>query len=152
MRAISVRQPWAWAILHGKDVENRSRPWPLGEYALHASKLPHSKREVVPDWFVDDWESCEDMAAEAGLDWRRSVIGPLTYRHMLAMSGAIIGTMRVTACVTEHPSPFFCGPFGLVLANVRPIVPIPCKGSLGAWVVPEDIEAAVRRAAGASHD
>jgi hypothetical protein len=40
MRVLTVRQPWAWAILHGgKDVENRVRS--LGPYrgpvAIHAS-------------------------------------------------------------------------------------------------------------------
>jgi hypothetical protein len=26
MRALTVRQPWAWAIVHGgKDIENRTR-------------------------------------------------------------------------------------------------------------------------------
>ena len=45
-KALSVRQPWAWAILHaGKDVENRSaaalrhmRIEPFSSIALHASK------------------------------------------------------------------------------------------------------------------
>jgi len=39
MRALSIRQPWAWAILHGKDVENRT--WVTrvtGEFLIHASK------------------------------------------------------------------------------------------------------------------
>ena len=44
MRAISVRMPWAWWILHGKDIENRSRAWPLGEYALHASEMEVRRR------------------------------------------------------------------------------------------------------------
>jgi hypothetical protein len=39
MKAISIRAPWAWAILHaGKDVENRT--WPTnvrGTVAIHAS-------------------------------------------------------------------------------------------------------------------
>lgn len=29
MPAVSVRQPWAWLLLHDKDVENRS--WALPE-------------------------------------------------------------------------------------------------------------------------
>lgn len=43
-RAISVRQPWAWALIHGgKDVENRGRrdPWfgAIGERVwVHAAK------------------------------------------------------------------------------------------------------------------
>ena len=39
MLALTVRQPWAWAIIHaGKDVENRS--WPTeyrGPLAIHAA-------------------------------------------------------------------------------------------------------------------
>ena len=39
MKALSVRAPWWWAILHGKPVENRD--WQTnyrGEVLLHASK------------------------------------------------------------------------------------------------------------------
>lgn len=40
MKALSIRQPWAWAILHaGKDVENRSWSTPFrGEFLIHAAK------------------------------------------------------------------------------------------------------------------
>ena len=40
MRAISVRPPWAWAILHaGKDIENRTWKTKLrGTIAVHASQ------------------------------------------------------------------------------------------------------------------
>jgi hypothetical protein len=38
--ALSIRQPWAWLILHaGKDIENRD--WPTkyrGPFLIHASK------------------------------------------------------------------------------------------------------------------
>ena len=144
MRAISVRHPWAWAILHGKPIENRGKPWPLGEYALHASRLPEpGKRGRPPLWFMEDWYAAKAMSGKAGLDWDS---GPkLTYGILMEMSGAIIGTLDVTANVTSHPSPFYIpSKFGLVLANVRAITPIPCKGALGAWVVPPKIEAQVR--------
>ncbi|NBF09766.1 ASCH domain-containing protein [Pseudomonas sp. Fl4BN1] len=40
MKALSIRQPWAWLIIHGgKDVENRS--WHTkyrGRFLVHASK------------------------------------------------------------------------------------------------------------------
>lgn len=40
MRALTVKQPWAWAIIHaGKDVENRTRATShRGPMAIHASK------------------------------------------------------------------------------------------------------------------
>jgi hypothetical protein len=40
MKALSVCQPWAWAIVHGiKTIENRSRPTRhRGPLVIHASK------------------------------------------------------------------------------------------------------------------
>src|SRR5438876_81719 len=41
VKAISIQQPWAWAIVHaGKDIENRT--WTTthrGELAIHATRL-----------------------------------------------------------------------------------------------------------------
>ena len=40
MKAITVRQPWAWLLIQGtKDIENRD--WPTnvrGQVAIHAAK------------------------------------------------------------------------------------------------------------------
>lgn len=53
MRALSIRQPWAWAILTaGKDVENRSwphRPHHQGPLLIHAGKARPTRamRELV---------------------------------------------------------------------------------------------------------
>jgi len=53
MKAISLWQPWAWAILHaGKDVENRT--WPThhrGPLLLHVAKRRTSTEEA--ERFVD---------------------------------------------------------------------------------------------------
>jgi len=40
MKALTIRQPWAWAIFHaGKDIENRDWPTRLrGRIAIHAAK------------------------------------------------------------------------------------------------------------------
>jgi hypothetical protein len=41
MKALSVRQPWAWAIIYAlKNVENRG--WPIhyrGDILIHAAKI-----------------------------------------------------------------------------------------------------------------
>jgi hypothetical protein len=62
MKALTVQQPWAWAIFHGKDIENRTQLWTYrGPLAIHAgarwSELgEHSAlvrdafRQVVPDY------------------------------------------------------------------------------------------------------
>lgn len=39
IRALSITQPWAWAIIHGKTVANRTRPTHhRGVLAIHAGK------------------------------------------------------------------------------------------------------------------
>jgi hypothetical protein len=53
MKALSIHQPWAWAILHaGKTVENRT--WSTkyrGPLLIHASKTRTSyDREAQVDW------------------------------------------------------------------------------------------------------
>lgn len=49
MRALSIRQPWAWSILHaGKDVENRQwrhRPGHHGPTLLHAGKARPTRQD-----------------------------------------------------------------------------------------------------------
>ena len=51
--ALSIRQPWAWAILHaGKDVENRSEPMARSaERLIGQTILLHAGKTVDPDGF-----------------------------------------------------------------------------------------------------
>lgn len=122
--ALSVRQPWAWAIIHaGKDIENRS--WQAvnhglakrGRIAIHAAK------GMTREEYVD--------AAEFMLKDLRIEYPPA--RELLR--GGIIGSVEVVNVVTEHDSPWFFGPRGLVLADPEPCPFIPCIGMLGyfAW-------------------
>lgn len=124
--ALSIRQPWAWAILHaGKDVENRD--WYTarrGPICIHAAK---SMTKAEFDGFVDlarvlyrarDWP--EDL-------W---VPNPANLKR-----GGIVGTAEIVDCVRESASPWFAGKWGFVVRNVQPVEFIPCKGALGffAW-------------------
>jgi hypothetical protein len=125
MQALSVKQPWAWAIMHaGKDIENRN--WPTnfrGRLAIHASKGV-TKAEY--------WEDAAFIEEISGLR-------PPDY-PMLDQRGFIIGTVEVVSCVGDHRSPWFFGEYGFVLAEPRPLVtPIYCKGQLGFWTVPDDV-------------
>lgn len=40
--------------------------------------------------------------------------------------------------------PWWAGPCGWLLDEVTPIEPVPCRGALGLWRVPEDVAALVR--------
>ena len=107
--ALSVRQPWADAIIHGgKDIENRS--WQAvnhglkrrGRICIHAS-ASMTRRE---------YESARRFIEECGAYCPRP--------HKLRF-GRIIGSVEVIDVVTESDSPWWMGPRGLVLANPQPI-------------------------------
>lgn len=118
-KALSVRQPWAWAILHGgKDIENRS--WKAvnhglnvrGEIVLHAAK----------GMTRYEYEDAASFMASIGVDCPPPA--DLT-------RGACIGTVEVIDVVNEHDSDWFFGPRGLVLRNPTPRVAVPVSGALG---------------------
>lgn len=116
---ISVRQPWAWAIVHaGKPVENRS--WKKGNPGLkfcgpcciHASKgMTRAEYEEAADFMASLGITCPAPA-----DLQR---------------GGIIGVTNIVDIVTELDSPWFFGPKGLLLKDTRPVNFIPSVGSLG---------------------
>ena len=124
-RAISIRAPWWWAILHaGKDIENRD--WPTkfrGRVYIHASKW----------WNLND---VTDDAAFVSDLYRRAGGEPcdtgLTYRQMRDFGGHLVGTAEIVDCVERSDSPWFFGKHGFVLRNPIALeTPIPCKGALG---------------------
>lgn len=126
MQAISVRQPEAWLIVRGhKDIENRSvRTHKRGYVAIHAA----SKRMTREDW---EWLRglCEDN------DTAPPDESEIRY-------GGVIGVVEITDCVTDHPSPWFEGPYGYVLANPVQFAPdefLPWKGKLGWFDVPVEM-------------
>lgn len=143
MRALTVRPPWSWAISHGpKRVENRPRrATHRGLFAVHAGK----------SW---DWDGADNSLVlrawrKAGLDVYR-----LDPSHPNMTMGAVVAVADLTdVCSTSRQSTDIiceCGPWAasgqhhLILADVRPLAePVPCKGMLGLWRLPEDVEAAV---------
>lgn len=116
MLAISVQQPWAWCIVHGhKPVENRSWPTKVrGPVLIHASQkidVPAIAwiRDTFPEIPLPDWYDL----------------------------GAVIGKVDLVDCVIEHPSRWFFGPFGFVMAKVKVIESVKFRGRLGFFEVPE---------------
>ena len=117
--ALSVRQPWAWAIIHaGKDIENRDwrRPNPgltfRGRTCIHAS-AGMTRRE---------YESAADFMAELNV--------PCPPPAELDRGG-LIGMVDVVDIVRDDDSPWFVGRLGLVLRGAVPLDFIPCAGALG---------------------
>lgn len=130
MKALSIRAPWWWAILHGKNIENRD--WHCnfrGVVLIHASKWWNAE-EVR-----DDWEDVMFMARQSGV----KISGP-SMEQMRALGGHIVGSVEIVDCVTESASPWFVGKYGFVLRH--PITynnPMPFKGALGFFDVPDDL-------------
>lgn len=112
--AISVRQPWAWLIIHGgKDIENRT--WATqyrGRVLIHASKGMTAEEYST----TKDWAACN--------------LGVWLPEPTLLMRGGIIGSVEIVDCVRRSESRWFSGPFGLVLRNPEPLPFRACRGML----------------------
>lgn len=117
--AISVRQPWAWAIIHaGKDCENRTsysirfmRPL-TGRRAIHASK----------GMARDEYESARDFMLTMGIECPPPAD---------LLRGGIIGSVDVIGSTTQSHSHWFVGPAALQLRNPEPCEFVPSVGQLG---------------------
>jgi len=120
MKALSVKQPFAYLIVHGyMAVENRAwRTSYRGRLLIHASKTFAS---------FDDSQFYRFGFDKEFIDMLRSTDIP---------RGALVGEADLVDCVTDSDSPWFMGPYGFELANPLAYeIPIPCKGELGIFDV-----------------
>ena len=110
-RALSVRQPWAYAILHlGKDVENR--PW-----------RTHYRGRIL---------------IQAALKIEREEALKLKLSPGELPTGAIVGSVEIVDCVRNSKSKWAIGgQWHWILKNPRYLAKlIPFKGALGFIRVP----------------
>ena len=115
--ALSIRQPWAWAIIHaGKDVENRSwRTDFRGPVCIHAAKGIGSRHDYFGARnFITDEIRAKSPPDPDQID-----------------RGGIIGVAEIVDCVETSESPWFVGRYGFVLRNARPVPFISVRGLLG---------------------
>ncbi len=125
MKALSIRQPWAWLITQGfKDIENRT--WATkfrGQFLIHASKgmtkveyedTKYYIADIAPDIVLPQYDLLE----------RGGVVGMATLTNCVANSGSI----------WHQPN---C--WGFALADVQPLPFIACKGALNFFSPPQDV-------------
>lgn len=125
MKTLSIRQPWAWAIIHaGKDIENRS--WTTrfrGRFLVHASQ----------GMTRDEYKDCLDTVHH--ISRTHPFPAGLTMPAFDELPrGGIIGSVELTDCVAGtifNKNPWFFGPYGFVLANPQQLPFRPLKGKLG---------------------
>jgi len=141
VKALSIKQPWAWAITDlDKRIENRSMSTRhRGEVFLHASAQGDSRGMGAL------WDLLTDAEKQAAPEHAPS-------------AGAIVGVASIVGCLAPPPGTEgrTCEPgqqrwaerasHWWLLHNVIKLpAPVPCRGMLGLWTVPPDVEAAVRR-------
>jgi hypothetical protein len=144
MKALSIKQPWAWLICAGhKDIENRN--WKIGRKSQHGPYSSYDQANFTIELpqriyvhagrTVDDEIPIEmiDLIDMTLPDGERATFWRLEDEDGWGMMlGAIVGEVDIVDCVTESKSLWFVGKYGFTLAN--PVLydkPIPCRGQLG---------------------
>lgn len=147
MKALSIRQPWPWAILNGsKRLENRD--WQPRNPNLRFRGTFLIQASLTFD--RDDVDAVRDIYSDLGLN-------PLLVPRPRLLHandpdnpyplGGIVGQADVVGVVRQSDSPWFFGPLALVLDNVKPLPFVPCRGALGFFEVPSDVMAQLKVAA-----
>ena len=163
-RALSIRQPWAWAITDlDKRVENRTRKYAYrGELFLHASSWRGpGDPDGWSDHFLDLLGNGNGERFKFYLDMGRLPLGAIVGAADLvgcqeALFSRASGNDPVCTCVGAHAGVGSAWgraqrrwaesrSYWLILDNVRKLAePVPCRGMLGLWPVPVDVERRVR--------
>lgn len=126
MMALSIRQPWAWMILHaGKDIENRD--WST---KVRGRVLIHAAKGMTRDEWSDAWGFAAGSGASA------IAIGANLTRNNI-LRGGIVGSVEIVDCVTGSASRWFMGRYGFVLRNPIALPFTPWRGQLGFFEVPK---------------
>lgn len=136
MRALTVQQPWAWAIFHGKGIENRTwAPRHRGPLAIHAgtrwSQRGADSPLVHP---LCRWPINRDAFT------RGAIIGMVDLVDVHPEQGRCCTPWGESSYV-EHGGRERGAIFHLVLERARLLSePVPHRGLLGCWPVPADVE------------
>jgi len=144
MKALSIRQPWAWLIVRPdltnelararaygsgamKDIENRV--WNTrqrGQILIHASASNTFNDYMLARDFIASSPTLRALGIE------------MPARDEL-QRGGIIGVADLVDCTRNTNSPWYMGHVGLKLANARPLPFTPFKGSLKFFDVPDEV-------------
>lgn len=141
MKALSIKQPWAWLIVNGhKDIENRD--WFTkfhGPVLIHAGKTLDDWAIVktkfglrLTPWFREWLAERQLGAALLGLD----ILKRPSFEFP---AGGIVGMATIADCVTDSKSPWFVGDYGFLLKDAKVLPFVPLRGQLGFFDVPDEV-------------
>jgi hypothetical protein len=124
MPALSIRQPWAWLIVHGfKDVENRDWHTPFrGRFLVHAGK-------TLARAYYD-----EQVSAMA----QRRILpaGFPSFDELRTQCGGIVGEARLQLVADQSQSPWYIpGSYAWRVTDAKPMPFWPMRGKLGFFNV-----------------
>jgi len=129
MKAISIRQQYAYLIMNGeKTVENRS--WPTkyrGSMVIHAGVNRADYRDVVKTMGLARLQHDCGVPELTDADF-----------------GVLMAIVNIVDCVPlaevkEEDQLYADGPWCWILRDPRPIVPIEFTGKLGLFTLPDDV-------------
>jgi hypothetical protein len=125
---ITLRQPWAWAMAClDKRIENRV--W-IPRRGMHGKPIAIHAGQA----FDDDG---------ARWLWRRGLL-KAPFPPGVRVRGAVVAVATFDRVVSVSNDPWFTGPVGWVFsACVALPSPVPCRGQLGLWLLPEDVRVEV---------
>ena len=123
MKALSIRQPWAWLIANGfKDIENRSWKTNLrGEFLIHAGKAFDS----------------------AGYEWVRTNFPTIPMPAIADFErGGIVGRATLIDCFPPEShrngkcsSPWYFGEYGFLVKDASPLPFQAIRGKLSFFEI-----------------
>ncbi len=145
-KAITVRDPWGWAIAYStKRTENRSRQTSYrGPLAIHVGlgwdEAGAASRLIQTAW--RDWANTVPLHPGPGVEYS-GYPGKLVRNGLWLDPGHIIAVANLVDC---HPAAGCCQPWGegegfhLTLADVQRVRKVAAKGQLGLpWTLPDHI-------------
>lgn len=171
MRALSLSQPWASAVAFDlKSIETRSwRTSYTGPLAIHASMVPGRGYSALqhlltlkPSLFGESSSALADSIWYQAWHSDDSVLNPeelANYDNLVRRlpPGAIVAVAMLYDCVPVEDvrdsiseqerilGDYSDGRWAWLLYKIESIEPVPCRGSLGLWTVPDDVAAQVER-------
>lgn len=131
MKALTLWQPWAWAICHlKKDVENRA--WRPPDNLIGKRLAIHAGKRL-------DEQAASDIRVMVRAS---SMLGLPDVPHEFT-HGAIVATVRLAGFFDPENEPVGWhnkGSYGWFLDELIVLPePVPCRGAQGLWNVPQDV-------------
>lgn len=121
MKALGIRQPWAWAIMHAGATMTSARGYGTsyrGPLLVHATEVFSPTEYATAKWFMRSAADGPKITIEVP-------------RVDLLPRRAIVGECELVDVVRQSDDPWwFDGPFAWVVRNPRPFAePIPLRGA-----------------------